>query len=111
MSRTTRGPSTWRRSARADMGRFALARLGSMVGILFALSVIVFMLESVIPADPVRVMVGASATRATVQAKRHELGLDQPLPVQYVRFLRRAGGGGPSMSPHTPRPVTRGLGD
>jgi peptide/nickel transport system permease protein len=87
------------------MARFALTRLASLVGILLGLSVVVFLLQAVVPADPVRAMVGASATRETVEAKRHELGLDRPLPAQYAQFLNRAVRGDLSMSLHTRRPV------
>jgi peptide/nickel transport system permease protein len=87
------------------MARFALTRLVSLVGILLGLSVVVFLLQAVVPADPVRAMVGASATPEIVEAKRHELGLDQPLPAQYTQFLSRAVRGDLQMSLHTRRPV------
>jgi ABC-type dipeptide/oligopeptide/nickel transport system permease component len=87
------------------MTRFALTRLASLVGILLGLSVVVFLLEAVVPADPVRAMVGASATPQIVEAKRHEFGLDRPLPAQYAHFLSRAVRGDLSMSLYTRRPV------
>jgi peptide/nickel transport system permease protein len=87
------------------MARFALTRLASLVGILLGLSVLVFLLQAVVPADPVRAMVGASARPEIVEAKRHELGLDQPLPAQYTQFLSRAVRGDLQMSLHTRRPV------
>jgi peptide/nickel transport system permease protein len=87
------------------MARFTLIRLASLVGILLGLSVVVFLLQAVVPADPVRAMVGASARPEIVEAKRHELGLDRPLPVQYVQFLSRAVRGDLQMSLHTRRPV------
>jgi peptide/nickel transport system permease protein len=87
------------------MARFALTRLASLVGILLGLSVLVFLLQAVVPADPVRAMVGASAKPEIVEAKRHELGLDQPLPAQYAQFLGRAVRGDLQMSLHTRRPV------
>jgi peptide/nickel transport system permease protein len=87
------------------MARFALTRLVSLVAILLGLSVVVFLLQAVVPADPVRAMVGASATPEIVEAKRHELGLDQPLPAQYTQFLSRAVRGDLQMSLHTRRPV------
>jgi peptide/nickel transport system permease protein len=80
-------------------------RGAALLAILLALLVIVFLLESVIPADPVRAMVGASATRESVAAKRHQLGLDKPLPEQFVQFLGRAVRGDLSLSLHTRRPV------
>jgi peptide/nickel transport system permease protein len=87
------------------MARFTLTIQASLVGILLGLSVIVFLLQAVVPADPVRAMVGASATPQIVEAKRHELGLDRPLPAQYAQFLSRAVRGDLQMSLHTRRPV------
>ncbi len=87
------------------MGKLIAERLVALVGILFALLIIVFLLESVIPADPVRAMVGASATREAVAVKRHELGLDKPLPQQFTAFVSRAVRGDLSLSLHTRRPV------
>jgi peptide/nickel transport system permease protein len=92
------------------MARFALTRSASLVGILLGLSVVVFLLEAVVPADPVRAMVGASARPEIVEAKRHELGLDRPLPAQYAQFLGRAVRGDLSMSLHTRRPVRTDIG-
>src|SRR5205823_6418783 len=91
------------------MTRVILSRLAALAVILLALSAIVFALEALIPADPVRAMVGASATQEAVAAKRHELGFDRPLPVQYLRFLGRAATGNLSESLHTRRPVTDDL--
>jgi peptide/nickel transport system permease protein len=93
------------------MPRVILTRLAALAVILLALSAIVFALEAMIPSDPVRAMVGASATREAVAAKRRELGFDKPLPVQYVKFLGRAATGNLSLSLHTRRPVLTDLGD
>ena len=41
------------------------------------------------PADPVRMLAGRSATQATVESIRRELGLDKPLPVQYFKYVSR----------------------
>jgi ABC-type dipeptide/oligopeptide/nickel transport system permease component len=57
-----------------------LTRSASLVGILLGLSLVVFLLEAVVPADPVLAMVGASATPQIVEAKRDELGLDRRCP-------------------------------
>ena len=93
------------------MAKLVLTRAVALVGILLVLVTIVFLLQAVIPADPVRAMVGASATPEAVAAKRAELGLDQPLSVQYVRFLGRAVRGDLSLSLHSRRPVRTDLAD
>ncbi|MAE88679.1 MAG: glutathione ABC transporter permease GsiC [Pelagibaca sp.] len=55
--------------------------------ILLGVSFITFILLYVLPADPVRQIAGRSATAQTVENIRHQLGLDQPLLVQYWRYL------------------------
>lgn len=64
-------------------------RLGQSVIILIGITMITFILSFLIPADPVRMIAGRSATAETVESIRHQLGLDQPIPVQYVRYLGR----------------------
>lgn len=62
-------------------------RLGQSLCILLGVSIITFMLTFLIPADPVRMLAGRSATPQAVENIRHQLGLDQPLPVQYGKYL------------------------
>jgi peptide/nickel transport system permease protein len=69
------------------MLRFLARRVFQSLGILLGVTVITFMLSFLIPADPVRMIAGRSATPETVERIRHELGLDQPIPVQYLRYL------------------------
>lgn len=68
---------------------FLLKRFGQSVGILFGVTLITFLLSYLMPADPVRMLAGRSATQATVDSIRRELGLDKPLPVQYARYVSR----------------------
>jgi ABC-type dipeptide/oligopeptide/nickel transport system permease component len=84
---------------------FIAKRLISLVGILIAMTFIVFGLQQIIPADPVRAIVGMNAPRATAEAKRKELGLDQPLPQRYGRYLSRLAVGDLGVSTRTHRPV------
>lgn len=55
--------------------------------ILLGISIITFALLYLLPADPVRQIAGRSATPATVESIRNQLGLDQPFLVQYGRYL------------------------
>jgi len=69
---------------------FAIRRLASMIVVLFALSVIVFLIFFATPGiDPARQMAGRNATPATLAAIRANFGLDQPLPVQYLSMMNR----------------------
>ncbi|MEO5616058.1 MAG: ABC transporter permease, partial [Cypionkella sp.] len=75
-------------AAGADlMPAYILRRLIQSALILLGVSFITFFLLFVLPADPVRQIAGRSATAATVESIRHELGLDQPFLVQFGRYL------------------------
>ncbi|MDB5871923.1 MAG: hypothetical protein JWQ07_1365 [Ramlibacter sp.] len=92
------------------MLKLLLSRLGAMVAVLFAVSVLVFGLGSVIPGDLTSVIVGQEgATPAQFEEVRRNLGLDQPLPVQYARWLGHALQGDFGTSPITGRSVSSDL--
>lgn len=87
-----------------------LSRLGAVVAVLFAVSVLVFGLGTVVPGDLTSVIVGQEgATAAQFEEVRHNLGLDQPLPVQYARWLGHALQGDFGTSPITGRSVASDL--
>ncbi len=69
------------------MAAYLIRRLVQAALILLGVSFITFFLLYVLPADPVRQIAGRSATAATVQNIREQLGLDQPFVVQYARYL------------------------
>lgn len=69
------------------MAVYLVRRLVAAVLILLGVSFITFFLLYILPADPVRQIAGRSATAATVESIRAELGLDQPFLVQYGRYL------------------------
>ena len=66
----------------------ALATTLSSVPItLFGLVLITFLIGRVVPIDPVLAVVGDRAPQDVVVATRHAMGLDQPLPIQFVRYV------------------------
>ncbi len=70
------------------IARFALGRMVMMVPVLFIVSVVVFLMTHLTPGDPVRLMMGRTgASGEEVEAVRNQLGLNDPLPVQYVNFI------------------------
>lgn len=87
------------------MLRLLMRRVLAMVVVLLILTAIVFTLQELSPGDPVQVALGGRATQEVVEAKRRELGLDDPLPVQYVRYVSRLLQGDLGLSLHTHRPV------
>ena len=69
------------------MLRFLAGRSVQSVVILIGVTMITFGLSFLLPADPVQLIAGRSATPETIESIRHQLGLDQPVPVQYLRYL------------------------
>jgi len=70
------------------MGRFVLRRLVGMVAVLFAVSVLTFLVFNVIPnSDPARRMAGRSASQAQIARIDREWGFDDPLPQQYLTMM------------------------
>jgi peptide/nickel transport system permease protein len=62
-------------------------RIAQALLILLGVAAITFVLLYALPADPARMLAGRSATAQTVANIRHELGLDQPLPTQFIHYL------------------------
>ena len=69
------------------MKRYFVQRLLLLLPTLFGALTLVFVLIHLIPGDPVEVMLGETATSADKQELRRNLGLDQPLLMQYRNFL------------------------
>ena len=75
------------------MLRLVARRLLATIPVLFLVTVGVFMLIHLVPGDPVDVMLGENQDPVARQALRHDLGLDQPLYVQYASWLMRVAQG------------------
>jgi peptide/nickel transport system permease protein len=71
------------------MGRYLIRRLAAALLILLGVTAITFTLSFLIPADPVRMIAGRSATAETVESIRHQLGLDRPVYEQYANYVVR----------------------
>jgi peptide/nickel transport system permease protein len=69
---------------------YIIRRIVFGAAVLLGTSLITFVIAFVIPADPAVAMAGAKADPATLAAIRTELGLDQPLYIQYARYVDRA---------------------
>lgn len=59
-----------------------------MVLVLFGMSVITFSVSHIVPADPIRTIAGQRATKETIDLYRKKYGMDKPLPVQYVIYIK-----------------------
>lgn len=69
---------------------YILRRLLLMIPVAFLVTIAVFLLARLSPADPVLIFAGEERDPVALEQIRHELGLDQPLPIQYVAWLGHA---------------------
>ncbi len=69
------------------MGRLILTRLIQALAVLLGVMLLIFIMLRVVPGNPIASMMGEHADQATVDRMTAELGLDQPLPVQFFRYL------------------------
>lgn len=72
---------------------FLARRIVFGAAVLVGTTLITFLIAFVIPADPAVTMAGAKADPQTLATIRHQLGLDQPLYIQYARYLDRTAHG------------------
>lgn len=72
------------------MLRYVLRRLALLVPMAFIISLVVFVAMRMIPVDPGELVLGPWATMEQREAARVQLGLDQPILVQYWRYMERA---------------------
>ena len=87
------------------MGPFLARRLLHLAPVLLGVSVIVFMVLHLAPGDPAEVMLGANANKEDLDRLRTQLGLDQPLHVQYFTWISHVARGDLGRSLWMKRPV------
>jgi peptide/nickel transport system permease protein len=85
--------------------RYVVRRLLLLVPVLLGVSIIIFMVLHLAPGDPAEIMLGSQATQADLERLRAELGLTQPLYVQYVHWFGLVARGDLGRSIWMKRPV------
>ena len=88
------------------MSRYVLKRLVMLIPVLIGVTFLVYFIISLSPGDTAAMLAGEDADAATIEALRHELGLDQPVIVQYARYMLNLIQGDMGNSYKTGRPVT-----
>lgn len=91
--------------------RFAVRRFGRLVVSVWVLITVSFLMIHLIPGDPIRAVLGPTASMQLVNAKRHALGLDDPLWQQYVHYLHGLFTGDLGTSMASSLPVSQVIGD
>jgi peptide/nickel transport system permease protein len=90
---------------------YILTRLLQIIPTFLFIMVVVFVLVRLLPGDPASAILGERATDEAVERINRQLGLDQPIPVQFVIFLERFFEGDLGNSIHLKIPVVRLIGD
>ena len=71
------------------MINFLLKRLLAIIPVLLGISLMLFIMLRMLPGDPAQVLAGQMASPADVEVIRVQMGLDQPIHIQYAAFLNR----------------------
>lgn len=95
------------------MTQYIAQRTLQMVPVLLLVSIISFALLFLLPGDPARLILGdaQAGNREAYEAVRKELGLDRPVPIQYLDWLGKTARGDLGKSTRDRQPVTEGLRD
>src|SRR5687767_1154750 len=93
------------------MLRYLVSRLIGTVPVLFLVSLLTFLMIHLTPGDPVRLMLGEDATQEAIASLNRKLGLDQSLPVQYLRWLGNILTGDMGQSIRSRQPVLEAIGE
>lgn len=88
------------------MLNYIAARFFSALLVILGVVFIVFMLIHLVPGDPVEVMLGESATAVDRESLRQSLGLDQPLFIQFLNFLKGVFSFDLGQSLHSKQPIS-----
>ena len=89
-----------------------LRKLVTLVPTVFLVSLLTFLLTSLLPGDPaLQVLQGAEPTQEAIEAVRKDLGLDKPLPIRYLTYLGDMAQGDFGRSYRTRQPVLEAIGE
>jgi peptide/nickel transport system permease protein len=90
---------------------YIIGRLAQMTLVVLGVTLFAFLTIQLVPGDPIRIMLHGRATDEVVAAAHERLGLDQPLPVQFARFVWNALHGDLGVSIIQKAPVTEIVGE
>ena len=93
------------------MAVYVVRRLYQALLVLLAVTVITFFISNLLPGDPALSLAGQYATKEQVEKTRKRLGLDQPVPIQYLRYMQRLLSGDLGLSISSRQPVLKELRD
>lgn len=94
-----------------ELARLVVGRLAALVPVVLGITLLVWALSALALGDPARASMGQRADPAAVERLRHELELDRPAAVRYVRWVGRLVRGDLGLSLRDRRPVTAVIGE
>ena len=86
---------------------YTIKRIAQIIPVMLVISLLVFLMMHMIPGDPVKNMMGLEASKEAVEAERERLGLNDPLSVQYMNFLKNVVKGDLGTSIFSKKSVTK----
>ena len=93
------------------MLKLIIRRFAFLILVLFGMSLITFTVSHIVPADPIRTIAGQRASKETIEIYRKQYGMDKPLPVQYLIYMKNLLQGDLGESIISRRPVLEDLKD
>ena len=90
---------------------FVLRRIGTAIFVLIGVTIITFFIARVVPSNPAALYIGPKARQEDIDRVTKQLGLDKPLPVQYLIYMKELLHGDMGISISTKRPITQELAD
>ena len=88
------------------MWKYMIKRLLALIPVLIGVSILVFLLMHITPGDPAILMLGERAPEEQLENLRESMGLNEPLPIQYINWIGRVLRGDMGRSLRSRRPVT-----
>lgn len=89
------------------MGRYIIKRLLLMIPVIIGVTLLIFLLQAFTPGDPAQLALGSDATEAELEQWREERGLNDPIIVQYVKYMWGVLHGDLGISYRSPKNITR----
>src|ERR1700730_6045323 len=86
---------------------YTLRRIGQLIPVLFGMTIIVFAIIHAIPGDPAQVILGEKANAVSIHNLRQQLGLDEPLYLQYIHYIEQLFQGNLGTSLLTQKSITK----
>lgn len=90
---------------------YIIKRIMASVAVILSMAFLVMLIMDIIPGDPAAMMLGENATPEMVRELRHQMGLDQPLLLRYVNYIKNVVQGDLGRSAREMAPVAKLIGD